>query len=259
MLRRKHIVPMALTAIVAASTMMFNAPAYAAAAADVSATVVSYEEAADGTVTATIYTPAAGVTPDALAQSLTSSGVPNVSVKRQGDFSTMAVAPCSLGIARTWPSGTTCFVRWSYNGAVRPIINFVDHSSARWPVGRAVTEWNKTSGIDSIYRTASAGCDGAPVHCVHVYSGNYGNNGWMGITRVTYNSAQTYFATAKVELNNYYGGSLNTDWATACHELGHVLGLGHNNSLGSCMYKEDHASVSKYPHADDRKLLERYY
>lgn len=261
LLGRKHNVRLALATVIATTAVMTGvAPVYAeTVAADELATVVSVEQNADGTFGATMYTPATGVKAEDLARSLTASGVPNVSVKREGQIGAMAVAPCSLGIARTWPSNTTCFVRWSYSGAVRPIINFVDHSSARWPVGRSVTEWNKTSGIDSIYRTKSAGCDGGPAHCVNVYSGNYGRNGWMGKTYVVWNSAQTYFESARVELNNSYGGAEVVDWATACHELGHVLGLGHNNAKSSCMYKEDAAGVSKYPHADDRKLLERYY
>jgi hypothetical protein len=123
-------------------------------------------------------------------------------------------------------------------------------------VGRAVTEWNKTSGIDSIYRAASTGCDGAPAHCVHVYSGNYGA-GWTGRTSRTLNAAATYYSTAKVELNNYYSGTEAQRWNTSCHELGHVLGLNHNTSTGSCMYTS--RTSQRYPNGDDYNLVERYY
>jgi hypothetical protein len=247
---------LAITAAIA--VCLTSIPAVATAAVAESGEVTSTVVNADGTITETIYSPAPGVSSDQLAQKLTASGVANVSIKSAGGISTMAAA-CTLGSATTWPSSATCFVRWSYNGAVRPIINFVDHSGASWPVGRAVTKWNETSGIDSIYRTASNGCDGAPVHCVHVYSGNYGDNGWYGLTTRTLNAANTYFSTAKVELNDYYGGSETEKWSSACHELGHVLGLGHSTANSSCLYTPRSPSRSKYPNADNYNLVERYY
>jgi predicted Zn-dependent protease len=93
---------------------------------------------------------------------------------------------------------------------------------------------------------------------VNVYSGNYGNNGWVGLTARTLNPAQTYYASASVKLNDYYGGATEAlHWNPACHELGHVLGLGHNASSASCMYYMQ--SSNKYPTSDDRNLLQRYY
>lgn len=254
----KHVLALGLAAAsVLVTAGMAAAPAaYAGPATDQNASVVSIEREADGTVIETTYTPAPDITTTDLAGRLTASGAPNVSIRREGDVSAQAAA-CSLGTARTWPSSATCFVRWSKNGAVRPVIDFVDHSSSKWPVGRAVTEWNKTSGIDSIYRPASSGCDGAPTHCVSVTSGNYGDTGWVGLTSRSLNSAQTYYTSANVKLNDYYGGTEAEHWNGACHELGHVLGLDHNTSTGSCLYYV--RTSQKYPHADDRKLLERYY
>jgi hypothetical protein len=233
----------------AASTSPANATANVELIAP-EAMVTSTVQNADGTITETIYDPAPGVTPTQLAQNLRASGLGNVTVQD---------AACTNGSAVTWPSDATCFVRWSYNGAVRPIINFVDHSSSAWPVGRAVTVWNKTSGIDSIYRTATTGCDGAPVHCVHVYSADYGANGSQAETNRTFNAAHTYYASATVKLNNHYSGSETTNWSTACHELGHVLGLGHNTSTSSCTYYMGVSNRSKYPLGNDYDLLERYY
>lgn len=246
-------------AVVALSVGIAPTQAMAAdEALDENTFVTSVENNADGTVTETIYSPAPDVTLSQLALNLAASGVTGVTLKREGDV-TATVAACSNGSARTWPSNATCFVKWSKNTAVRPIIDFVDHSSSSWPVGRAVTNWNATSGIDSIYRPASSGCDGAPVHCVNVYSKNYGGTGWVGRTSRTFNSAETYYASAKVELNDYYGGTETEKWSTSCHELGHVLGLGHNTSTSSCLYYARVAGRSKSPLANDIALLERYY
>ncbi|OKI41690.1 matrixin family metalloprotease [Micromonospora sp. CB01531] len=219
------------------------------------AVVVSVQKNPDGTITETAYTPAPGVTPDDLAARLTARGAPNVAVADESDMGAL-VAACSSGTARTWPSSATCFVRWAYNGYLRPQVYFIDHSGSEWPVGRSVTKWNETSGIDSVYRTPSSGCPGGGIHCVHVYSGNYGS-GWTGQTSRTLNAAGTYYAGATVQLNTYYSGTEYERWNTACHELGHVLGLGHNTSTGSCVYA--YRSSQRYPNTDDFNLLERYY
>ncbi|MCW3816437.1 matrixin family metalloprotease [Micromonospora sp. DR5-3] len=66
-----------------------------------------------------------------------------------------------------------------------------------------------------------------------------------------------YYAGATVQLNTYCSGTEYERWNTACHELGHVLGLGHNTSTSSCVYA--YRSSQRYPNTDDFNLLERYY
>ena len=223
---------------------------------DAQSAVVSVDADADGSATETTYTPAPGVTLSALVQRLKAGGVPNAVITQPADVSAQAAA-CSLGVARSWPSPQTCFVKWPKDGAARPVIDFVDHTGDDWPLGRAITEWNTVSGIDSIRRTASAGCDGGSAHCVSVTSKNYGDTGWVGLTSRTTSAAGTVYKSASVKLNDYYGGGETDKWNSACHELGHVLGLGHSPSTSSCMYYR--RTSHKYPAADDKKLLERYY
>jgi hypothetical protein len=227
----------------------------------VTASVVSTRTNPDGTVTQTTYTPAAGVSPADVAKNLTARGVPGVAlVNGTGDVSAQ-VAACSYGVARTWPTGTTCFSRWSYNGWARPQMYFRDRSNSLWPVGRAVTKWNETSGIDSHYRAFDAGCPSTTVHCVIVYNAAYGKAGeWDGVVGKTVrslNAAQTYTTGAYIALNESYGGTEAQRWNTACHEIGHVLGLDHGTSTASCMYYS--RTSQRYPHANDFTLLERYY
>ncbi|HCT75936.1 MAG TPA: hypothetical protein DGT23_04955 [Micromonosporaceae bacterium] len=226
---------------------------------DLTGSVTSLRQNPDGTFSETSYTPRAGVTPAELARKLTANGVPGVRVT--GGTTTMAAAACSYGTARTWPTETTCFARWSYNGWARPQMYFRDRSNSLWPVGRAVTKWNETSGIDSHYRTFSAGCPSTTVHCVIVYNAAYGKTGeWedvVGLTRRYLNAQQTYYTGAYIALNESYGGTEYQRWNTACHEIGHVLGLGHNTSTTSCVYT--YRTTQRYPNGDDFNLLERYY
>ncbi|WP_165942560.1 matrixin family metalloprotease [Micromonospora sp. KC721] len=221
------------------------------------ADVLSITENADGTVVERLFRPAPGVTPAQLAQLLTESGVPNVVIREDDDITAQAAA-CKQGTARTWASSATCFVKWAKKGNPRPVIHFLDRSSAKWPVGRAVTEWNKASGIDSIYRAPSAGC-ASSAHCVEVVSANYGASGWMGETVRHLNAARTYHTHVSVYLNDHYHNNESVRWETSCHELGHVLGLGHNTSKSSCLYAYGASDVSKYPNSDDRALITRFY
>ena len=222
--------------------------------------VVSVVEEADGTISELTFTPAPDVTPAELAETLTASGVPNVEVRTETADSETAVqaAACKVGTATTWPSSATCFVRWPTKGQARPIVDFLDWTSAAWPVGRATTEWNKVSGIDSIRRTPAGGCRSI-ANCVDINSANYGKTGWIGKTYRQLNSAGTYHLNVSIYLNDYYADTETTRWTAACHEMGHALGLDHNASTGSCMYWQKVAGMSKYPSANDRALIERYY
>jgi hypothetical protein len=226
-----------------------------------SGTVVSRHRAPDGTVIETSYTPAPGVTPAELARGLAARGVRGVTVLSGAGDVNATVAACSYGTARTWPTTTTCFARWSYNGHTRPQMYFRDRSNDLWPVGRAVAKWNETSGIDSWYRDFDLGCPSTTVHCVTVYNAAYGTAGeWAGVVGKTVralNSAETYYTGAYIALNESYGGTTYERWNTACKTIGSVLGLGANISTGSCLYYARTSQI--YPHSDDFTLLERYY
>jgi hypothetical protein len=225
------------------------------------ALVVSTEDHDDGSMTETIYTPAEGVSPAALVASLRAEGVANPRVETSADdASPQVIVTCRQGTARTWATARTCFVKWSKNGAAQPTIHLIDHSAGAWPVGRAASEWNKVSGIDTIYRPNGSMCEGGPEHCVHVWSGNYGKTTWIARTTRSVNAAKTYYTRASVKFNNYYLGSGPTSrWNAACHELGHVLGLSHNLSKSSCMYRIVSSTKKTHSTAEDRGLVERYY
>lgn len=224
--------------------------------------VVSRVYNSDSTVDETIYSLAEGANPTEVAKNLTANGVPGVMVTNGARAAGTLAAPCTYGISSTWPTPTTCFARWSYNGHTRPQLYFRDRSNDLWPVGRAVTKWNETSGIDSHYLDFSAGCPSSTVHCVIIYNAYYGKTGeWfevVGTTRRTLNAANTYYSGAYIALNESYGGSEAQRWNTACHEIGHVLGLDDGYaSSASCMYWA--RTTQKYPHSNDFTLLERFY
>ncbi len=91
--------------------------------------------------------------------------------------------------------------------------------------------------------TTAASC--GPVYgTVQVCDANYGKTGWLGYATVY--AAGTVIVEATVKLNDYYfasGTYATAAWRaqTACQEIGHTLGLAHNDTVktdvnnGTCM------------------------
>lgn len=208
--------------------------------------VTATESLPDGIVRVDIYTPAQGVTPEQLAASLRREGKQNVKVTAhapeshtsgshtKSDVGTAAASDCAYGQART----LTCPVSyWQNLGRGNPVVMFSDYSSAAWPTDSAVYKWNVVPNIDSWYRYGGH-CDVLnDAYCVNVYSANYGNTGWWG--RATYYhflSNSGALIGAEVRLNDYPNLTAAQRNSTVIHELGHVLGLGHNMWSGDVMY-----------------------
>ncbi|MGP3979687.1 matrixin family metalloprotease [Streptomyces sp. KR80] len=220
--------------------------------------VYAVKRRANGVTSVTVYRPAPGVTSTELASRLRAAGVAGVQTNAT-PASTKAVSPaalpCSYGSARTLECSP---VRWAHNGYSDPQVYFLDHTSAAWPMTAVVPKWHESVGIDSYYRWYTGGCPGGGRHCVHAYSGNYGATGWTGLTNYSYNSSRYLVdGSVSMKLNDHYGGSAAEHRNTACHEAGHVLGLGHSTSTTSCMYGS--RTSQQYPNSHDFALLPRIY
>ncbi|MFC4586359.1 matrixin family metalloprotease [Sphaerisporangium corydalis] len=203
--------------------------------------VTATESLPDGTVRVDTYTPAQGMAPEKLAASLRKEGKQNVKVTShapeshtKSDVGTAGADDCSYGQART----VTCPVSyWRNLGRGNPVVMFSDYSSAAWPTDAAVYKWNVVPNIDSWYRYGGH-CDVLnDAFCVNVYSADYGDNGWWG--RTTHYYIPPYYGAiikAEVELNDHPNLTAAQHNSTVIHELGHVLGLGHNMWSGDVMY-----------------------
>ncbi|WP_394831550.1 matrixin family metalloprotease [Pendulispora rubella] len=214
-----------------------SAEASAVAHSDASAAVdvVKVETLADGSTSFTIFDPAPGVAPEALAESLRqSSGKDSVRVLRHESAPAATLAPndCQYGQAHS----ITCPISyWTNNGWGHPQVGFNDHSGSGWPTDNAVYKWNQVQGLDSLYKW-NACPSGGGTHCVNVYSGNYGDTGWVGLTHFVSGPGAFADGGTKVELNDYYAPNTFTRNCVVTHELGHALGLGHNDWSGDVMY-----------------------
>lgn len=156
-------------------------------------------------------------------------------------FMTLASASPAAAVTQSWNG-----YRWARTGPLS--VRVGDNVSTSWDLylNTAIKAWSAARNIDFVRasgRTIAASC--APVYGgVQACSGNYGANGWLGYTNVWLSGG--FIVQATVRLNDYYlkQPAYNTAaWRqnTICHELGHSLGLDHNDSIktnankGTCM------------------------
>jgi len=130
--------------------------------------------------------------------------------------------------------------RWARTGLLN--IRVGDNLATDWDrvVDTAIAGWRPARNIDF---TAAVGLS-SPLGCAPVFggvkacSGNYGATGWLGYTNVW--TSGGFVVQATVRFNDYYFDMERYDtpaWraSVACHELGHTLGLAHNDSTASVM------------------------
>jgi len=221
-----------------------------------------------GNVSVTLYTPAPGVSPQKLANALIKQGLPArvVPAPTQTDSAVARApipTPCyQYASARSLQNKCSPYIRWNRNGYLNPYIYFRDLTGVAWPVGRAVTKWNESPYIAPRYTTGA--CPASGMHCVTVTSRylepqSDGTNAWTAQTTIPYNATSRYFIDGGVNItmNDYYASTL-TEYqrqGTACHEIGHAVGLDHNLSQGSCLYYQNTTSRTNYPSSDDYNLI----
>ena len=208
---------------------------------------------ADGTVYTATYTPAAGVSADQLRQALRNKGVRGVQDAAPAAMATAADGRCApfVGTAAAW-----CGHKWAYGPFNDPQVYYIDFTGDSWPVTDARIDWYQAPGIDAYYRWHTLGCPGGGRHCVNVREGRYGT-AWYGLTEANTSNGLFVDGSVTVYLNNQV--TPNTYAArrsVACHEMGHALGMAHNNSTNSCMSVPE---FPQHPSSQDFSVLNQLY
>lgn len=222
-------------------------------------------------VEVTVYDVAEGFTPAQLVDKLRRTGVDARVAPAVPPVSGVHAAganDCALGLANAINfNHPTEAIRcpnpahWTNNGYADPQVRFNDHTSAAWPVSKAVYSWNQTPGIDSSYLYNSCPFK-AGARCIDVFSDDYGDSGWNGLTSfrlATDRSGRFIESATRVQLNDHYAPNSAQRRRTACHELGHALGLGHTQSLASCMHAPSGRSSIDTGGTDDFAYLANVY
>jgi hypothetical protein len=143
-------------------------------------------------------------------------------------------------------------LHWSRSGTALAQVYFVDHTGARWPVGRSVWKWNTSSRVKSYYESR---CPSSSLHCVNVNEYNRADRNY-GFAELRWDGS-AHFTYAAVYLNDRYRPGAADDRQTVCQETGHVLGLDHQHSSTSCMNDTTHNV--QYPNSHDYGQLAAVY
>jgi hypothetical protein len=145
-------------------------------------------------------------------------------------------------------------------------VTIVNSTTADWDpyVSRAVSDWSGSNVLDMTENAGGSTADRDRRQCngpsgqVRICNMTYGQTGWLGIAGISIDP-QGHITTGYTKLNDTYFAMsyYNTPaWkqSVTCQELGHNVGLGHqdedfnNESLDSCMDYQDPPYASPDDH-----------
>jgi hypothetical protein len=154
-------------------------------------------------------------------------------------------------------------------------LTVVNSTTDEWDpyVGRAAADWSRSNSLNMTANVDGSTADTDRRHCpaisgqVRICNLAYGYNRWLGIAGISIDTDGHIF-TGYVKMNDSYflSSYYNTyDWrqSVLCQELGHVIGLDHqdedfdNVSLHTCMDYQDPPSVA--PNQHDYEQLDAIY
>lgn len=146
-----------------------------------------------------------------------------------------------------------------------------DNVSTAWDAYLVTTssDWSESSVLDTTIVAGST----KPRLCratagrVEVCSERYGSNGWLGLASIWATGSHITQGTVKVNDTYFNTATYNTPaWRNLvmCQEVGHTLGLGHNDedfstTNGTCMDYSNDPGPNQHPNAHDYDMLEQIY
>lgn len=140
-------------------------------------------------------------------------------------------------------------VHWAKGaGATYARSHVVDQTSAAWPVSSKTASWDQVTRFDAFY----GGCTGN--FCFVADNASYGNNGIYGETKGNVDANGHWIKDSVViHFNDSMATTTTARAITACHELGHVMGLDH--IAGSCLASPYSSSSPQVPSSHDLNYL----
>lgn len=189
-----------------------------------------------------------------------------------------SLAVVALVVAAVMPGAALAGHSWGNYHWARKTSSFtltlINSTTSDWDpyVNQAVSDWSNSAKLDFIQVEGETGsntrrqCSGGS-GTVRICNLAYGQNGWLGIAGISID-ANGHITTGYTKLNDTYFAWAyynQPEWkqSVTCQELGHDIGLGHqdenfnNQSLFSCMDYQD--PPYEYPNAHDFQQLESIY
>jgi hypothetical protein len=147
-----------------------------------------------------------------------------------------------------------------------------DNLSSSWDPYLATTsaDWSQSSALD----TRVVAGNTRPRNCkptagrVEVCNSTYGNNGWLGVAQIWASGSHITQGVTKVNDTYFNTATYNSPaWRNLvmCQEVGHTLGLGHqdenfdNQPLGTCMDYSNDPTPNQHPNGHDYDQLVAMY
>lgn len=162
--------------------------------------------------------------------------------------------PTTTGCRRYGAAKSWCGHVWSYQGFAHPQVYVRDRTPAGYPVRTAVLDWARFRGVDAHYRAYWSGFpSGRHFVVVRTYTPasrrEFGATRWVAGTQ----------GPVRVSISTRIRGTPQAR-KTACHEIGHALGLDHNDSTRSCLHAGAwRRGLSYRPSSQDGLLLSMVY
>jgi len=167
----------------------------------------------------------------------------------------LGVMTAGLGVM-TAPAQAFTQPRW-YRGSASKVTVYLEKtrvSATNWSyVKLAAAEWARSSRIRIGFVTRCP----SRFYCVKVYDGRW-NKPMAGWATLNADPRTNYAWYGTLHLNNRYLTSSATRRKTACHELGHVVGLDHRRSGRTCM-RDGFGTMYGHPDATDYTNLRKIY
>lgn len=124
----------------------------------------------------------------------------------------------------------------------------------------AVANWDNTSPslTLTLIDEGEMACPGFTAGIVVVCSGNYNNPDWAG--RAWYHSSGSHIIDGAIRFDtaDFAGRESDGPWVLhlGCHEVGHMMGLNHQNTSGSCVTD---SNLRRYPGDHDVNTMLAVY
>lgn len=154
-------------------------------------------------------------------------------------------------------------------------LTIINSTTPDWDVhvAHAISDWSRSSVLNMIEDTSGSTAKRVRRQCkggnglVRICNLDYGFTGWLGIAGISIDT-NGHITTGYTKLNDSYFSTSyydNYEWkqSVTCQELGHNVGLGHqdedfnNGSLFSCMDYQD--PPYEYPNDHDYAQLDAVY
>jgi hypothetical protein len=154
------------------------------------------------------------------------------------------------------PAAALAQPRW-YRGSERQVTVYIEKTrvgATNWKYVRAAgAEWGRSGRIQVRFVNRCP----SRYYCVKVYEVRSGRNqaGWATLN---YDRRTNYAWYGSLHLNTRYLTSAAARRKTACHELGHIVGLDHRHGGRTCM-RDGFGTMYGHPDRADFARLQQIY